>query len=804
MNHQQENSYPTIAILICLFTFFLAFYLLIYSGTFPTTDETAMFAAGASLAKRGELTINPLYWNPYGTVRINAAHEAYPSAEPAQIFLATPLHYVANHFSNVGNVHVVAIFNAIITAVTATLLFLYILELDYSLRTSLSLALIFGLATIALPYSKLFFREPLASLTFLGAAYFLLLMAKKGRTRYAIPFALWLGLSVATKEANVVAGVIFALLLPLYVKDIPTRKGRATAIILLLGPVVLGFLAMAAYNQFRSGNPLDSLHQVIDFVRPTIRRDTVIESIRSALLGFLFSPGKSYFVFTPVALASLVSFPLFWQERGREALLCATLAVGYTLFYAYARGLTWWGGLSWGPRYLLPITPFVIAVLAPLVERLWRDRPLWPTVAFGTLTILSFAVQMVGVAIDIRDYSAYLTQITPQAMWTMAIYEPFYSPPLWSLRLLRPANLNFAWIHPLGNRAQIDLAVVGATLGVILLAGAGVVYFGRYRRALSKVAQLTIAGGSLITLLSLIAFTLPRYYDDPRFGGGTDYQALLAYLKEASDPEDVMVLTNHGYMDFFLNYDKTTLNWYALVKEGPPLPELTVSLLERLIKRYSRIWLVVDSGPEQGLPRPVERWLTERTYKVQETQFSQYARLLLYSTTNLPDPKQPQHHTALKLGQAIELVGYDLIPNEGPAPFQHNQVVQLSLLWRTNTPLEENYTVFVQLLDESGQLRWQSDRYPVDGFRPTSTWAPGELIRDNYGFIVSKDLPAGQYQLITGMYHWPDLERLPVLAADGSSLGDHINLGTISLTHYMHLCQQDAVIGCIHLRTPYL
>ncbi len=61
------------------------------------------------------------------------------------------------------------------------------------------------------------------------------------------------------------------------------------------------------------------------------------------------------------------------------------------------------------------------------------------------------------------------------------------------------------------------------------------------------------------------------------------------------------------------------------------------------------------------------------------------------------------------------------------------ETLTLEVIWTASeTPLRD-YSVFVHLLDHSGTLIGQGDQAaPVYGWRPTTTWLPGEAIRDIY------------------------------------------------------------------------
>ncbi|MCB0197676.1 MAG: hypothetical protein KDJ65_37370, partial [Anaerolineae bacterium] len=85
-----------------------------------------------------------------------------------------------------------------------------------------------------------------------------------------------------------------------------------------------------------------------------------------------------------------------------------------------------------------------------------------------------------------------------------------------------------------------------------------------------------------------------------------------------------------------------------------------------------------------------------------------------------------------------------------------------------------NYTVFIQLLDQTGQVVAQVDQQPLNGTAPTTTWLPDEILTDSYTLTPSAPLPAGDYQLIAGFYNAATGERLPV-----DSGGDFVVLGQL-------------------------
>jgi hypothetical protein len=100
--------------------------------------------------------------------------------------------------------------------------------------------------------------------------------------------------------------------------------------------------------------------------------------------------------------------------------------------------------------------------------------------------------------------------------------------------------------------------------------------------------------------------------------------------------------------------------------------------------------------------------------------------------------------------------------------------VPVHLTWQALTSIDEDYTVFVQILDENDRIAGQVDSWPVQGTYPTSQWQTGEEIKDPYLVWLKGDLPPGEYRLNVGLYLLETLRRLPVLGEDGAPIDDKV------------------------------
>ena len=102
--------------------------------------------------------------------------------------------------------------------------------------------------------------------------------------------------------------------------------------------------------------------------------------------------------------------------------------------------------------------------------------------------------------------------------------------------------------------------------------------------------------------------------------------------------------------------------------------------------------------------------------------------------------------------------------------------LDVTLHWQSLAPLDENYTIFIQLLDMDDQIVSQLDVWPLQGTYPTSQWPPGETVTDPHTLQLSPDLPAGTYRLQVGWYLLATSRRLPIFNEDGLPIDDKLLL----------------------------
>jgi hypothetical protein len=120
-----------------------------------------------------------------------------------------------------------------------------------------------------------------------------------------------------------------------------------------------------------------------------------------------------------------------------------------------------------------------------------------------------------------------------------------------------------------------------------------------------------------------------------------------------------------------------------------------------------------------------------------------------------------------RLEGGIRLRGLDLgTPTAAPGG-----EVRLTLFWQAEEQPAGLYTAFVHLIGPAGSNVAQDDRWPA--YTPSSTWAAGQVIRDEYAISLPEDAPAGGYQIAVGLYDASTGLRLAMTDAAGAPVPDN-------------------------------
>jgi hypothetical protein len=430
----------------CLFVSLAAIYVVLARGHITSVDEGHIYLTTEALAERrswqmrerlNDRTVSrysvlpslaavPFFW----LGKLASGHPTEHPEPPADSRLtAAEICQAAATFHT-----------CLVTAATAALLFWGLCRLGRPAGCALASALVFALATLALPYAGSLYVQPMTSLALLAAVVAWLL------------------------EQSMAAAVAWFLLLVLRVD------------LVLLGPV-FGFHGWRFHA--RPGAGAVALMVATTAALATngavnwLRGDSIFwgsyggEAFSTpawiGLHGLLFSTGKGLCWFAPAAALGLALLIWLCQAEPRAGSLlggCTALIVVMTACW-----WTWHGGWSWGARLLVPVMPLVSAPFAWWFER-WQSMPIGRRAAVLALLIASTAIQV---------WSAGVNPVADRTSTWVHENEAIYVPSTGALAIPRdePLDLFWAQVWQREPASRMWLSVLVGALIVAALGGLG-------------------------------------------------------------------------------------------------------------------------------------------------------------------------------------------------------------------------------------------------------------------------------------------------------------------------------------------
>lgn len=341
----------------------LGVYLLTMGGhTYSVDGET--YLAGTRALAHGTSVLNPQPDLDGVVVTVpNKNGDATTAAPIGTLILFLP-GYVAGRiastpFSEASQEEVLRLVylasNAVMTAFTGGLVFLLSRSLNASRRSAVLLALAFGLGTWAWAHSQTDFSEPGTAMLLTAAALAATFWWRKPSLKNAALVGLLIGSTVLTRSSSMVFIPIFLIagLTCARQVDGPSRPRQAmTFLIGGAGPALL----FAANAYIRFGSPFDNGYPPLVYATP----------VYEGVFGLLLSPGKGLFWYAPICIVSLFALRRSYLAQRRYTLLVVGALVTHLL--VYSRFEMWTGENAYGPRYLIPLLPLIVALAAPVID----------------------------------------------------------------------------------------------------------------------------------------------------------------------------------------------------------------------------------------------------------------------------------------------------------------------------------------------------------------------------------------------------------------------------------------------------
>ncbi len=751
--------------MVALFCLLASLYMLVYSGRHSFNDELQMYDTTGSLVEYGDTKYDLAMWYVwvnYGQMGQNV-DETYPlissPIEPVLSALATPLYWLAGQM-NIGLLHTTFLFNIIIGALVCVIFFVYALVLGYREKVALWGALALGTCTVLLPYTKTFLREPLALLLVLCASLMIELSYRQKNTLTRILYGaggvVFFGVAFYTKESSIMLLPMLAFFVMPKIHSHKKWLLRVGDMLFIISIVVIGLLI---YTPLVSAIIPNSILVGSYIIVP--------EYIPIAFHNYLLSLNGSLWGTSPILLLALIG--AWWMIRKGERRLLWGVWIGIMSMvggHAFTTGVNWFGGATLPPRFIIPLIPFIMLLVLPVIDRLLNKPPRWIMVFTGVLVVISLYSQLIHVAFDWRLYPDLLPpEANRLTTWLPSLNLLQYARPVLMANLFGSEPLDFVWIRT--NTLWIPLGAVV----VMILSGITI-----WRRKMSWLSMMIVL---IIPLITLFFGGMVSIQNDPaHFGDKKALYAVSDILHEQAVAGDILLLSDPVYVPFFLNtrrFDQTrvvsvqsSLGERASYEQTPLVvsndvrdllaPNAT-DLIDALMVNRPRLWVLMETSPFLGWAiRPVERYLSQYYYFIREIPTGTddaTVRLLEYATTHAPDPQNPpQTPTDFVFDGQLRLNGFTLLNGE---IYPSGGILPISLIWSQNNFIQHDYRVALFLADETGFIRAQgADSAPMGGFMPTNTFDFGASVQDNRALRLPIDLPTGDYRLLIKVYTFAD------------------------------------------------
>ena len=399
-----------------LFAGFLAFYTVLTRGHFYLSDEVEVFQQAQALWERGDLAVAPninttlgrggKYYAQYGIGQTVMAIPFYAAGKAVHRILerAGATSWIETFAGPVigdpdkrwgGEVEIFFVnpFCAFVLAALMAVFFMFSRRVGAAPLWAVAATVILGVTTHVAGFGVEFLQHPAEALFLLLAFYFLVENSGNPRPRDRFIAGSMAGMLILVRAS----GVVLMPALTLYLFWCAYRRAKSmeqaiAACLPFVIPVLAAIFITMAVNDAKWGQP--------SFSGNYGAFNSFTNSWLVSIYGYLFSPGQSIFLFSPILLAAPIYFRPFARKYRAETVAILGLTISYALFYGLAR--TWHGQWCFGPRYLMAMVPLLLLPLGSWLGTVRRGT--W--LAIVPLVLIGAFIEVLHIAVNV-SYVVY-------------------------------------------------------------------------------------------------------------------------------------------------------------------------------------------------------------------------------------------------------------------------------------------------------------------------------------------------------------------------------------------------------------
>jgi len=550
--------------------------------------------------------------------------------EPVQAYLGAILAKLAVFFE-FGHVQTILLLNIIFTALTAVVIFWIVILSGYSNLTGYSLGVMFGMCTIVWPYTRTYFRDPVAMffLTLSWGGYKLLITEKARNLRSGVKpliywtillFSLWIGIFSKNTVGFIIPVIAISYILEELKFRATNRTINASPSYRLISIVIVGLFFTVIVLWIKMMPTTGILSRFTFTYYKTVFQNIILNShknIFQAVIGPIISPGKSIFIFSPIIILSFIALIKHFKQAWPAWSYFLLLVVGQSLFY----DSEWWGQINWGLRYLIPSIPLLVLSSTPVVENLLRTKSgKKKLISVGSLSIV---MQLIGILAPVKQYYVALANSDPKISYFSMIWDPKYTAPWWHLKWIFSGGLPDLAITRIGFLAYPLVIILTILILVAIIVGIG--------KFNLRVAEILLFFTIISSGIMLSAFRI-----DPVNKNRNDLNDAQDKIIQYYEMNDIIIIKSYGtrVWSYWMNWADPELKWislpfyfpeqnaidrYFLSRDPTDVPNhISQQLIQNSLDKNDRVWLVVPGDS----PGSNSNW--EATYISQDAQLINY------------------------------------------------------------------------------------------------------------------------------------------------------------------------------------
>lgn len=225
----------------------------------------------------------------------------------------------------------------------------------------LLIVLIYGLGTLAFPFATVYFSHATATF-FIFLSFYLLFKVKNEKLsdmRLILLGGIFAGFAV------VVDYIVILIVMALVGFTLSIKRKNTTLFYVV--SIFAGLMSLLLYNLLIFGTPFELTINHSDSALFPSRFDMNLPEL-PLILQMLILPYRGLLFYSPVLILSFIGLFYMYKEHKLETVVITLIFTSFLFVFSMMVG--WWGGTSYGMRYMLPVIPFLMLPLIYIFKKL--------------------------------------------------------------------------------------------------------------------------------------------------------------------------------------------------------------------------------------------------------------------------------------------------------------------------------------------------------------------------------------------------------------------------------------------------